>query len=166
MTRGGAHTRARFRPRKEAERQSRKAKAGKKLVNRETVLRIWVSGPLLKLWRILKARPLRWDNDAQRQIHVKVGATNRFNSSVCTHHCGGTGLPRLCFSTILENCEAETGRGNKREEERDLELRKKKSPLVGIFALCNLGGGEYDELYRCDLFDSCTFYYVRVLKIL
>lgn len=107
---------------------------GKKLVNRETVLRIWVSGPLLKLWRILKARPLRWDNDAQRQIHVKVGATNRFNSSVCTHHCGGTGLPRLCFSTILENCEAETGRGNEREEERDLELRKKKSPLVGIFA--------------------------------
>lgn len=65
---------------------------------------------------------------------MKVGATNRFNLSVCTHHCGGTGLPRLCFSTILENCEAETGRGNEREEERDLELRKKKSPLVGIFA--------------------------------
>lgn len=55
-----------------------------------------------------------------------------------------------------------------RERKREIWNWGKKIASGWYFCtvLCNLGGGEYDELYRCDLFDSCTFYYVRVLKIL
>lgn len=119
------------------------------------------------------------NNDAQRgcQIHVKVGATTALIRP-CVDDCRRKSSLGFA-STILENCEAETGVDTeewKREREKQksgIEKKKRESPPVGIFApYCAIfvegsRGKEYDELYRCDPSDTvCTWLFIAEMKIL